>query len=493
MDCFLGINLGTSRVKAAVFDSEGTCRGSGDAPLSRLNGFPPGRHLHDPRTWWDKALVAVRQALSETAHADSLRGIACCGFHHVPVFLDAAGEPAIPVIMMHDSELSAARERLRQDGRLDAFHKATRSLVSSSHLPSIAEAALSAFPEAWSAIRHVVLAKDYLRYRLTGKIGTEVCDATGTNLTGSGQWDWSAELSASVGIDMDWLPPIAESTDAAGELLPEVAVQLGVPAGVPVFYGGGDSHCALLGLGCIHDGSSAILLGTNCTLRAVFDTPVYDPAIRLWRQRHVVPHHWTVSASSLAGASVIRWARKVLRTDSSSNAACAGNQHLACTSGLYFLPYIHGERCPFLAPEATGSFRGLRAHHTAEDLLQAAKEGVSFTLRMCWEIVNALAEQNAHDLGLPVVSGGGSRDRSWIRLIADVLASPLRYAKGGEAGCLGAAMLAGIGAGIFADHEDAVRRMALRTELIEPSSRRAAQTGPHYLHFRRLAEETTQR
>ena len=491
MACFLGIDLGTSRVKAAVFDSQGACLGNGQAELARLDGHPVGRHFHDPRQWWDNTVAAARKAMAKLGPTDELKAIACCGFHHVPVFLDADGEPAMPVVMMHDSELPAFRQKLKQDGRLEMFHKITRSLVSDSHLPSIAEAVRSMFGPEWRTVRHVMLGKDYLRYRLTGRIGTEYCDATGTNLIAADATSWSAQLCDCLGIDVNWLPAIAHSADLAGELIPDAAEALGAPVGVPVFYGGGDSHCALLGLGCIEPGDSAVLLGTNCTLRTVFDKPTYDPEIRVWRQQHVVPDRWTVSASSLAGASVIEWARNVLAAEE-PDAASKDNAELACAKGLYFLPFIHGERCPFHDSQATGSFRGLDSCHTSADMLQAVKEGVSFTFKMCWEIVCSLSSGDGGKMSCPVVSGGGSRDRSWIQLIADVLAGDVRCAQGSWAGCLGTSMLAGIGSGVFANCEEAVGRAAAKATPVLPSPARSGELKPCYTHFRDLVEQFRQ-
>ena len=489
MNCYLGVDLGTSSVKTAVFDTEGVCLGSSKVPLGKLSGFSTDRHLHDPRQWWKKTVQAVRETLASVLHGNKLCGIACCGFHHIPVFLDSKGQPAMPVLMMHDVELPRFRKKLQEDGRLKTFHQATHSLVSSAHLPVVTEAVRILFSQEWKSVRHVMLSKDYLRYRLTGNIGTEFCDATGTHLVAFGECSWSAELAKCVGIDTDWLPSIAESADMAGELLPEVACELGVLPGIPVFYGGGDSHCALLGLGCIQNSSSAILLGTNCTLRMVFDNPAYDPQIRLWHQHHVLPDRWTVSASSLAGGSVVAWGREVFQSGDVTDAKEPVSPALACSKGLYFLPFIHGERCPFHAPEATGAFVGIRSHHSAQDFLQAIREGNSFALKMCWETVCSLKQLNGQLIATPVLSGGGSQDRGWGQLIADVLGQDLHLASGVFAGCRGAAMLAGIGTGAFATYEDAVQQAESCTEQVAVSSERSKQLEPHYHRFQHLVEQ----
>ena len=168
LDCLLGIDIGTSGVKAAVFGTDGEVLGTGVAKIERLKDQPLGRDLHDPRDWWRQTVVAVREALSGIAFDHGLRGIACCGFHHVPIFLNQSAEPAMPVVMIHDRELPASRERPREDGRLDTFHEATKSFISAAHLPSIAEQSRRSFPEQWQQVRHVLLSKNYMRFRLTG-------------------------------------------------------------------------------------------------------------------------------------------------------------------------------------------------------------------------------------------------------------------------------------------------------------------------------------
>jgi xylulokinase len=478
----LGIDLGTSALKAAVFDVQGACIVSGEAALKRFSDCSGERHLHDPRDWWDKAVAVIRPLLASLGQDYHLRAIACCGFHHVPVFLRGDGGPAFPVIMMHDPKLTAFRNKLLEDGRLQTLHERTRSFVSDSHLPPIAEAAHEEFRQEWSSVKYLMLAKDYLRYRLTGNIGTEQCDATGTNLIAAAENNWSEELAAMLDIKPDWLPEIHASTEPAGEVLPEAARELGIRAGVPVYYGGGDSHCALLGLGCLQDGDSAVLLGTNCTLRVVFDEPLYDPQVRLWQQAHVVPERWTLSASSLAGASVVEWSKRILGEDATRGTGPA------CAEGLFFLPFIHGERCPFYAPDGSGTIVGLQYRHTAGDILSAAKEGVAFVLRNCWQLLQGIVEAKGHGLHSPVISGGGSQDTEWIRLIANVLGQSVERAESSHAGCLGSAMIAATGAGIFPDLHEAARRMGCRRDKISPVAAKTGQFNHYYERFKNLLE-----
>jgi xylulokinase len=251
-----------------------------------------------------------------------------------------------------------------------------------------------------------------------------------------------------------------------------------------VYYGGGDSHCALLGLSCLEDGDSAVLLGTNCTLRAVFNEPLYDPQVRLWHQAHVVPKRWTLSASSLAGASVVEWSKHVLGEDSTKST----EGELACAKGMFFLPFIHGERCPFYAPDSSGILVNLKYWHTAGDILNAAKEGVAFVLKNCRQLLWTIVNAKGHGLHSPVISGGGSQDMKWVKLIANVLGESLERAEGSHAGCLGAAMIAATGVGIFSDLHEAASKMACSRDRIYPDTEKASQLDGYYKQFKEISE-----
>jgi xylulokinase len=201
-----------------------------------------------------------------------------------------------------------------------------------------------------------------------------------------------------------------------------------------------------------------------------------------------VGQRWTVSASSLAGASVLQWVRQLLSDECDSVRTAGDKSLLACEDGLFFLPFIHGERCPVYAPEASAAFLGLRSHHTAADMLEASKEGIGFLLRMCWEIISELAEGHGQVLAAPVISGGGSADLHWVQLLADILGCELRHVEAGYAGCLGAAMLAGVGCGIFVDASDAVAKVSLGGQCIEPSESVRSRLSACYADFREIIE-----
>ena len=472
----LGVDLGTSGLKLAAVDPSGeilaqSYRSAADLPR------PPGQAEQDPNQWWQSLCSATGEVLEQDGiEAASILAVGVCGFHHCPVFLDADGRPARPSVLLHDDRLPASRAELAAAGVLAEVESISRSMVSAAHFPPIFHFVKTHDGEALGRTRWILLAKDYLRYRLTGEIGTEICDATGTNLVSAGEACWSPRLCELLGVEPELLPPIGRADEIAGEVTGVAARETGLPEGTPVVYGGGDSHCALLGLGCVDNGDTGMLLGTNSTLRTVFDRFVSHPRLRLWVQHHVVPDRYSVSASSMAGASVLSWFQRVILpavAEADREAALARLEAVAKelpigSDGVVFLPYIHGERAPFYDPEACGGFFGLRKRHRSEHLLRSVFEGVVANIGNCFELIADCARQHETNIEEVRLAGGGSGSGLWYGMIADCLARPLRVMGTQEVGTLGAALLAGVGAGVYSDARAAAGASAKVRETFEP-------------------------
>lgn len=460
----LGIDLGTSGVKAAVFDAGGALLGSHHHAHVELPGAE-----QDPRTWWDGACDVIRGALAKAnLTGDDVATVGVCGFHHCPVLLDANGEPARPAMLLHDPRLHASRESLEASGALKQIHERTRSMVSAGHFPPIYHHIREHDADALRRARWIVLCKDYLRYRLTGAIATDPCDATGTNLIEPGETTWSPRLCALLGVDPDCLPPIQPSAAVAGDVTTDAARATGLRAGTPVAVGGGDSHCGLLGLGCVAPGDTGMLLGTNSTLRTVFDRFVADPQCRTWVQRHVTETGYTMSASTMAGSSVLAWLKGLVGGGDFDALVAMANDAPPGADGVRFVPFIHGERCPFYDPTATGGFRGLRAHHTRAHLARAAMEGVAWQIVNCFTVLRDVAASEGLTIDEIRVGGGGARFVPWLRIIAANLGAPLKTTNVTETGCFGAALLGGVAVGAFTDAPAAVAATVRVTQTYEP-------------------------
>lgn len=465
MECLLGIDLGTSGLKAAIFDLDGTLLGLGRATNECIVG-PAGWAEQDPQSWWSGCCAAIQDALAAAGiTASAVDAVGVCGFHHCPVFLDAGGLPVRSTIVTHDSRLGESLRELQGSGILEEVITTSGSRVMTGHFPPIYHLVRSQDAQSLEETRWIVLAKDYVRYRLTGQIGTEICDATGTNLIAMPQQRWSERLCALLQVPRHKLPPIGRPAQVAGRVTREAAEATGLEQGTPVVYGGGDSHCALVGLGVAGSGEVGLLLGTNSTLRASFDVLLRPLDQMVWIQQHVVPGRFTVSASSMAGASVLSWFRGVCSRDGQHGASFdpelesqAANVPAGC-DGLLFHPYLFGERSPFYNPEARGAFVGIRHWHARGHMVRAIMEGVAFAVANCLDAVQSIARE----AGTPVTllrtgKSGGSRLTTWRQILASALERAIEVVDVEEPGCLGAALLAGVGTGFYADIPSAIER-----------------------------------
>jgi xylulokinase len=477
----LGIDLGTSGLKAAVLDLDGTILGLGRAANGYLPG-PPGWAEQDPAAWWAGCCRAVQEALAQAGgSAADLAAVGVCGFHHCPVFVDAAGQPVRPAIVTHDSRLGASLEELRRDGIVERVAELSGSRLTTGHLPTIYHLVRSLVPAAIDDTRWILLAKDYLRLRLTGQIGTELCDATGTHLIAMPEENWSDDLCSLLGLPRSKLPAIHRSDEVAGWVTAEAAQATGLRAGTPVVYGGGDSHCALLGLGVTGSAEAGLLLGTNSTLRASFAGPVRPLAQSVWIQHHVVPGRFTASASPMAGSSALAWFRGACCQDLPEGPASyraleslAAEVAAGC-DGLLFHPYLFGERSPFYNPAARGAFLGLCHWHGRGHLVRSIMEGVALAIANCLDALRDIARARNEELKvIRTGQSGGSQLPLWRQIITDALEQPLEVVAADEPGCLGAALLAGVGTGIYQDMPSAIRRTVRVTARTLPDAPTAA-------------------
>jgi xylulokinase len=332
-----------------------------------------------------------------------------------------------------------------------------------------------------NSTRWILLAKDYLRFRLTGQIGTEVCDATGTNLIAMPEQDWSEALCSRLQVPRHKLPRIGQSSQVAGYVTREAGESAGLKPGTPVVYGGGDSHCALVGLGVTDSGEAGLLLGTNSTLRASFAGPVQPLDQMVWIQQHVVPGRFTVSASSMAGSSILSWFRDLSfgtrpggamdyrDLESLASAVIPGSD------GLLFHPYLYGERSPFYNSEARGAFLGIRYWHGQGHFVRSVMEGIAYAVANCFDAIQAIANRRDETVFLlRTGQSGGGRLPVWRQILADALDRAVEVVQVDEPGCLGAALLAGKGIGLYSSIQTAIGQSVRVGSEVLPDSEVAA-------------------
>lgn len=461
----LGLDLGTTGVKALLLSAAGGPIAEATAEYP-LHSPRPGWNEQDPVDWWDGAVRAVREVLTQSrADPVHIAALALSGQMHGATLLDDNGDILRPCILWNDqrsaAECDVITERIGLDNLLRwvanpalAGFTAPKLLWVREHEPSV-----------FSRLATVLLPKDYLNFRLTGERATEVSDASGTLLFDVFQRRWSAEMVDALDLPAAILPPVFASTDVIGRLTREAATATGLCAGTPVVAGGADNACAAVGAGVIAPGQVLTSIGTSGTVVAPSDEQRFDPGARLHTFCHAVPDTWYLMGVVLSAGGSLRWFRDTLATDEQQEAAASGRYAYEVimneaagvppgSEGLIFLPYLTGERTPHGDPNARGVFFGLSLRHTRAHLARSVIEGVTFALADSVAIMR--------DLGIEVESvratGGGARSPFWRQLQADILATRVFPAASGAGPALGAAILAGAGTGVFTSIEEAVER-----------------------------------
>ncbi len=461
----LGLDVSTTATKAVILGRSGAVRSSAAVEYP-FEAPHPRWSEQDPNVWWSSAVGAIRTAIGE-AGGDEVEAVGLTGQMHGLVTLDARDRILRPAILWNDQRTGAECDEIRDViGRERLI-----SITGNDALPGFTAPKLLWVrrhePQVWSEIAHVLLPKDLIRLRLTGDHAVDRADGAGTLLFDLARRDWSDEVVAALGIDPSWLPRTFEGTDVTGSVTGEAAEATGLRAGIPVVAGGGDQSAAAVGVGAVEPGVVSLSLGTSGVVFTSTDRPVVEPEARLHAFCHCVPDRWHVMGVMLSAAGSLRWFRDALAPGvgfpelvEEAGAVPAGSD------GLLFLPYLSGERTPHPDPAARGAFVGLTLHHGRAHLTRAVLEGVAFGLRDSLELTKAL--------GAPVsgpirATGGGSRAPVWRRILSDVLQAPVATTTTSEGAAQGAAMLAAVGLGWFANVEDACRALVRLGEVVDPS------------------------
>lgn len=464
MTRLLGIDLGTSSVKAVVIDEQGSVLGVG------MHEYPiltpqPGHAEQNPHEWWQASVVAVRQALDAAAQKgpDAIAGIGLSGQMHGAVLVDGAGQPIGHAVIWPDQRTVAEVAEIKERIGSARLSEVAGTLPATGFYGPTLLWLLHNDPVRLERCAACLMPKDYLRLRLTGEINSEASDAAATALFDIRARQWSAEIVRALGLPERVLPPVLEAYQIAGDLRPAAADELGLTAGIPVAAGCADQAAQAVGNGLLDPGIGSVTIGTGGQQFAPLAEPRADP--RLHTFCHAAPGRWYLLGASLAAGLSLRWLRNTLGMAGDPAAyeklAALAGEIPAGADGLLFLPYLVGERAPLMDPLARGGFVGLTLRHTPGHMARAIMEGVAYSMRHIFEIMTGLVPINEL-----LASGNGLGSAVWRQIAADVLNRPLRLATAGERAGVGAALLGGIGAGIYRDFSDLPRAQA--TEITEP-------------------------
>ncbi|MAZ15191.1 MAG: xylulokinase [Ahrensia sp.] len=431
---YLGIDLGTSSVKALLIDAEQAIvdSASAEVPLSRPH---QGWSEQDPADWiaaTEKALAALQR--NHSAEMAAVRGIGLSGHMHGATLLGADNEVLRPCIMWNDVRSYAEAASLDADPR---FRAITGNIVFPGFTAPKLDWVKKNEPDVFARVRKVLLPKDYLRFWLTGDHISEMSDAAGTSWLDTGARAWSPDLLAATDLSEDQMPSLVEGSEPGGQLRAEIASRFGLPAGITVAGGAGDNAAAAIGMGMIHDGSAFASLGTSGVLFAANNAYLPNAESAVHAFCHALPNTWHQMGVILSATDSLRWYEKITGVDAAELTGALG-ETLLDPSGVIFLPYLGGERTPHNDASIRGGFAGL-GHESGRDVLtRAVMEGVCFAFRDCLE---ALKEAGT-SLDRATAVGGGSRSPYWLKLMATVLGVPVEVPAEGDFGAaFGAARL----------------------------------------------------
>ena len=454
-DLLLGLDVSTTGVKALLVAADGRVVGVANTPLT-LSSPHPLWSEQAPADWWDGATRSIRAVLSETgATGDRIAAIGLTGQMHGLVALDDTGEPTRPAILWNDQRTAAECDEIRErlGGRKRLIQLTGNDALTGFTAPKILWVRRHE-PEVYTHLRHILLPKDYLRYRLTGAYAMDKADGSGTLLFDLRARDWSPEMLTALDIPAAWLPPTYEGPEITGRVSAEAASVTGLRAGTPVVAGGGDQAAQAVGVGAVQPGVTALTLGTSGVVFATTGEPLIEPEGRLHAFCHAVPGRWHLMGVMLSAAGSLQWYHDTLAPEVSFDALLAEAEAApAGSAGLLFLPYLTGERTPYPDPLARGAWVGLTARHTRAHLTRAVLEGVAFGVR---DMLELLRSAGLGDIGELRISGGGARGALWRRILASALECELVSAPTTEGAAFGAALLAGVGAGVWPDVDTAV-------------------------------------
>jgi xylulokinase len=480
----VGIDIGTSSTKSVLIDRDGRVLASAgkEYPLASPQ---PGWAEQNPADWLNAALTTVRRVVVESGvHPEEIAGIGLAGQMHSLVCLDERGQALRPAILWADRRTGVEVSLLEREIGLHHLAEWTGNPAAAGFmLPSWLWLRANE-PEIAAGTRMLLLPKDEVRYRLTGELGTEASDASSTLLFDPHTLCWRTEILEMAGLSPDRLPNVFPSASVAGGLLPEMAAACGLPAGTPVVYGGSDQSMAALGQGVIEPGTVLCTIGTGGQLFVPLASPVHDPLLRLHLFCHAPVGRWHLLGAILSAGLSLRWVRDQLWPGSDYDLLTAlASPAAAAEEGLFFLPHLAGERTPHMDSKVRAAFVGLDLRHGQANIVRAVMEGVVFALRQGLDLIQSLDVPE----GKLITAGGSTRSPLWVRLQADIFNRPIYTSATVESTALGAALLAGIGAGVYSDFEDAIRQGIVPAQgPYLPDPTRAAMYADAFERYKRL-------
>ena len=466
MGLVLGIDVSTTATKAVLIDESGAVAGA----VSAEYPFDTPRPLwseQDPGLWRDGAIAAIAGVLAAAERSgDDVAAVGLTGQMHGLVLLDAADRVLRPAILWNDQRTAAECDAIRAAVGPERLVEITGNDALTGFTAPKLVWVRDHEPDVWRRSAHVLLPKDYVRLQLTGEHALDKADGAGTILFDLAARDWSAEVLGRLDIPAAWLPRTFEGPEVTGVVTADAAAATGLRAGTPVVAGGGDQAANAVGVGVVSPGTMALSLGTSGVIFAATDAPLFEPRGRVHAFCHAVPGRWHLMSVMLSAAGSLRWFRDALAPGEDFGALVVTAEAVpAGSDGLFFLPYLTGERSPHPDPLARGAFIGLTLGHDRRHMTRAVLEGVAFGLRDGLDLMTAA--------GMPApsqvrASGGGTASALWRQILADVLDVEIATVETTEGAAYGAGLLAAVGAGWWGSVDAATDAVVRVTPVASP-------------------------
>jgi xylulokinase len=481
---FLGIDTSTTSSKALLINERGEVIAVASSPHT-LQTPKPLWSEQDPHEWWSAVSTSINQVLTESGvNAEQVAAVGLTGQMHGLVLLDETGEVLRPAILWNDQRTQAECDEIHARIGKERFIQISGNVALTGFTAPKILWVQKHEPEVYAKARHVLLPKDYIRFKLTGEYAMDKADGAGTVLFDLKSRNWSNEILDKLRIDSAWMPRTFEGPEFTGRVTPEAAAATGLKEGTPVAAGGGDQSAQAVGVGAVEPGIVGLTVGTSGVVFATTPSALIEPEGRLHAFCHAVPGMWHFMGVMLSAAGSLQWYRDTLApTVSFDDLLKEAEMVPAGCEGLQFLPYLSGERTPHPDPLARGAFIGLTIRHGRAHMTRAVLEGVSFGLKDSFTLI-----QNAGlgEIKQVHASGGGTKGALWRQILASVLEAELVTVNTSEGAAFGAALLAGVGAGAWSDVPSACKAVIKITGSTNPEPAQSEAYHKAYSLYREL-------
>lgn len=453
----LGVDISTTGAKALLINQDGEVIASATTPLTLQSPYPLWSE-QDPDAWWQGIKSSIQAVLSkQDSAAKSIAAIGLTGQMHGLVMLDESGMVLRPAILWNDQRTGPQCDLIRERiGRQRLIQITGNDALAGFTAPKILWVQENE-PDVFERTKHVLLPKDFIRYKLTGEYGIDKAGGSGTILFDLQQRSWSDELLEELELPREWFPPTYEGPEISGQISKAAAADTGLEVGTPVVGGAGDQSAQATGVGAVRPGIIALTLGTSGVVFAPTESALIEPEGRLHAFCHSSPELWHFMGVMLSAAGSLQWYRDTVAPEMEFDALVAEAEQVSPGSeGLIYLPYLSGERTPHPDPYARGAWIGLTIRHERAHMTRSVLEGVAFGLKDSFELIR---QAGLGSIDQVRVSGGGAKSQLWKQILADTLDVELVTVNTTEGAAYGAALLAGVGAGLYGSVQEACQQM----------------------------------